>query len=466
MSINQLLNITRRSFAAFDAAMNTIGQNVANAETEGYSRRRVTLQSESVSNQGVYDRYSDRMATGNGVNVAVYERLRDQLLSRSSWHANGFMGASEEEHRVTTALQSVFTSATDGSLSNQLTAFWNSWSDLADKPTDNGVRMAVRGQGASLAATLNRMAADIEHLQEETQRALEGGISNVNKMLEQIAELNEVIARGNAVGSPDLASEDRRDVLIGQLAEHAKIRVTEEESGSYTVTLDGMMVVSGATAESLKLDTTGATPKILIAGTPVAMKVPTEGGGRLGGWLRTLQTTLPDTRAALDDIAETLVTEINTLHSGGYDLDGNTNVDFFDSASITAGAIKLSAAVNASSRAVVASSGDPATGVNDSDIANAIFKLGESKLMNGNAESVETFAINLVSGIGATSKRASGLFESNAAFASHVNAMAKGVSGVSVEEEMTELIRYQQAFGAAARVLNAAQTMMDTLLAI
>ncbi len=464
MSINQLLNITRRSFAAFDAAMNTIGQNVANAETEGYSRRRVTMQAESTIGIGLLDRSTSRTATGNGVNVAVYERLRDQLLARSSWNANGWMGASEEEHRITTALQSLFSSSTDGSISNQLNAFWNSWSDLADNPTDNGVRMAVRGQGASLAATLNRMSAEMEHLTEETQRALNGGVNDVNKLLEEIAELNYVIEQGNSIGSPDLASEDRRDTLISKLSEYAGIRVQEEPSGSYTVTLNGMMIVSDATSETLKVDMTSGTPRVMISDTQVSLNVPAEGGGRLVGWLRTLQSTIPNTQSALDDIAETLVTEINALHSTGYDLDGNTGVDFFNGGGTTAATIRLSDAVNADSRAVVASAGDPSAGVNDSDIANALFKLSETQLMNGNSETVETFAINLVSGIGATAKRASGLYESHAAFASHVDAMAKGVSGVSLEEEMTDLIRYQQAFGAAARVLDSVQTMMDTLL--
>ena len=446
--------------------MNTIGQNVANAETEGYSRRRITMQSESMIGRGIIDRPTNRVATGAGVNIAVYERLRDQLLSRSSWHANGWMGASEEEHRITTTLQSIFTTSTEGSLANQLSAFWNSWSDLADNPTDNGVRKAVQGQGASLAATLGRMSNDIEHLQAETQRALEGGVEDVNKKLEEIAELNQVITRGNSMGSPDLASEDRRDVLVGELAEYAGIRVQEEPSGAYTVTLDGMMIVSDTSAKTLRVDTSSTTPQVLIADTPVSLNVPSEGGGRLGGWLRTLQTTLPDAKASLDDIANTLVTEVNAVHNTGYDLDGNTGVDFFDAGSTSAATMRLSDAVLADSRSIVASAGDPSTGINDSDVANSIFKLSESNLMSSSSETIETFAINLVSGIGAAARKASNLYESHAALASHVDAMAQGVSGVSLEEEMVNLIQYQQAFGAAARVLQSAQTMMDTLLAI
>jgi flagellar hook-associated protein 1 FlgK len=200
--------------------------------------------------------------------------------------------------------------------------------------------------------------------------------------------------------------------------------------------------------------------------------VPTEGGGRLSGWLRTLQTTLPDTLTSLDRIAESLVKEVNALHVTGHDLDGNTGVDFFyfeagpPEKGVTASSIRLSDAVNNDSRAVVASLGDPSDGFNDSQIANDIFRLSEGALMNGGSETIETYAINLVTGIGATAKRASSLYESHAALANHVDAMAKGVSGVSLEEEMTDLIRYQQSFAAAARVLNSAEAMMESLLSM
>ncbi len=472
MSIHQLYHISKRSFASFDAAMNTIGQNVANANTEGYSRRRISLQADSTVNQGFQTKALEKTANGTGVSVSAYERLRDALLSRSTWHANSWMGGSEEEHRITTTLQSIFTSETDGSLSSQLDHFWNSWSDLADNPTDNGVRMSVRGQGASIAATLSRTAADIEHLQSETVRAIEGGIQDVNRVLEEVAELNGVIQRSHALGSPDLDAEDRRDLLVNELSEQAAITIQEESDGGYTVLIDGIMVVSDSRAKSLELDTSGGMPEVKIADTPISLKVPAEGGGRLGGWLRTLQSTLPDALASLDAIAEALVKEINTVHTTGHDLDGNTGVAFFHydagppESGVTASSIRLSDAVNDDSRAIVASAGDPSDGVNDSEVANDIFRLSEAGLMNGGTETIESYAINLVTGIGATARRASSLYESHAALANQVDAMAKGVSGVSLEEEMTDLIRYQQSFAAAARVLNSAEAMMESLLTL
>lgn len=471
MSISQLLHTARSSLLAYKAAMNTVGQNVANAESEGYSRRVTTLNAQNISSMGIYSAGTSQTFSGTGVSVESFARMRDTLLDRTAWHSNGFMGGSEEEHRVVAALESIFSVQTEGSLTSQLGKFWDAWSDLADNPTDNGVRLTVRSRGAALAGTINRMAADVEHLQAESERALTGYVNDVNKMLEEVAELNAKVTRGQYLGKPDLVAEDRRDLLVNKLSEMGAFQVQERENGSFSVTLDGMNVVFETRAQALSVDQSGSIPEIKIAGTDVSMRVPPEGGGRLGGLMRTLTSTLPDTMTALDDISETIIKEVNAVHNNGFDLDGNTNVDFFHYVAgppeqgIKAASIRLSDAVMADSRSIVASQGDPSAGVHDSTIANDILALRESPLING-TETIETFVINMVSGIGAVAERASNLYEAHAAFSNHIQSMADGVSGVSLEEEMTNLIEFQQAYSASARVISAAEEMMDTLLAL
>lgn len=472
MSINQLLHTARSSLLAYRAAMNTVGQNVANAESEGYSRRVATLNARNTAAAGLYSQGTNNTFTGSGVSVQSYERMRDSLLDRTAWHSNGFMGGSEEEHRVVAALESIFSVQTDGSLTNQLGAFWDAWSDLADNPTDNGVRLTLRSRAAALTGTINRMAADVEHLQAESERALTGYVDDVNKMLAEVAELNGKISRGEYLGKPDLVAADRRDLLVNKLSEMGAFQVQDQDNGTIRVSLDGMNLVHEQRAQSLTVDLSGSTPDIKVASSNVSMSVPPEGGGRLGGLLRTLTSTLPDTMTALDNISESLVKEINDIHNDGFDLDGNTGVDFFryvagpPEQGIKAASIRLSDAVLADSRSIVASEGDPSAGVNDSTIANDILALREAVLMNGNSETMETFTINMVGGIGAVAERAGNLYEAHAAFSNHVQAMADGVSGVSLEEEMTSLIEYQQAYSASARVITAAEEMMDTLLAL
>lgn len=472
MSINLLFEMSRRSFRALDAAMNATGQNVANVETEGYSRRRVVLQPNGVNGLGIHSRPTIGTVMGTGVSVASYERLKDGMLQRAGWEINAGIGFSDEEQRVLGALEGLFPANSEGSLSKQLTQFWNGWRELADNPTDNGVRLALRSRAAGLASTLNRLDAEINNLQDETQKALASGVDKVNGLFERIAKLNETIANAHNAGSPNLDAEEERDRLLGELSEFAPIRVKEGAAGTVTVTLDGMAVVQGTEVMKLEFDTSGPEPVLRFENTNVTYRTG-DTSGRLGSWLGMLKDTLPNTRAALDQLAGTLVREVNAIHRQGYGSNGATGINFFhyDDAGgveqgVTAGSIRLSDEVLASEQNIAASMGDTATGVHDSDLALRIAGLQDDRLLNGGRETIDTFLINLVGGIGSRIEQAAARYDSQSAAAMHLEAMERGTSGVMLEEEMTNLIRYQQAYQASARVLNTAQQMFDTLLSL
>ncbi len=475
MSINLLLEMSRRSFRALDAAMNATGQNVANAETEGYARRRVVMHPNSVSTQGVLTRPPVGTVLGAGVSISTYERVRDGMLQRSGWELNAGIGYSDEEKRVLGALEGLFPTGSDGTLGTQLGQFWNAWRDLADSPTDTGARLALRSRASGLATTFNRLDADIRALQGETQTALSEGIDKANGLFKKIADLNEKIAYARHSGSPDLDAEDERERLVGQLSELVPVRVQEGKLGAFTVTVGGMAVVQDQQVLPLELDASGTPPTVRFKGTNVTYRNDGDASGRIGSWMTMLEETFPDTLAALDDLAGTLVRQVNTHHAAGFGLDGTTGVNFFHfvdnggvgDEGVTAASIRLSDEVRQDSRHIAASAGDPTdplAGASDSDIANAIAGLQDAMLVGG--EPSENFVINLVSGIGARIERASGQHEARTTAATHVEAMERGVSGVSIEEEMTNLIQYQHAFQASARVLNTVQQMLDTLLSM
>ena len=463
MSINQLIEISRRSFQSLNGAMNTVSQNIANINTEGYSRRRVTLQADSIASPGIIMPTPTGTATGSGVSIQSYERVRDGLLAAASWDARTSLGAAQEDQRLLGALEGIFPIG-EGSINNQLNDFWNAWSDLADHPTDNGVRLALRSKASGLASTLNRTDEALLLFQEGTEEVLTVGVDEINKTLREIGDLNPTIQAARSSGSPDLVAEDRRDHLVKNLAAFVPVRMRDDAKTGYTVSINGMTVVQGDKVFEMKLDTSGATPRVFYGDTTVEYNAPAGDDGQLGAWLRLLDQTLPDTRQALDDVAAALVTEVNALHSAGYGLDGGTGRDFFDAAAPTAGSIRLSNDVLADSQAIAASA-DP-TALGDSTVALDIAGLRTQPVLNGGTETIETFATNLVVSIGAGVQKASLQAVGQAAVLDHLSGMEQGVSGVSLDEEMTNLIQYQQAFAAAARVLDTAQQMFDTLLAL
>ena len=465
MSILQLIELTRRSFQTTTAAINVIGQNIANEQTEGYKRRRIELGASSSNGGGVFITNPLGVSTGNGVELTSIERIRDQLLASSTWEARSGLGASDEETRLLSAIENVFPSSTGGSINNVLNNFWDAWNDVANDPTDLGVRQALLNQASALSGTLNRVSSDLDALEERTITDLEVAVDEFNTTIDRIAELNAYIQAQRSSGTPDFAAEDERELLIRDLSELAPIHVQESEGNAFNITLNGMTVVQGQQTNPLTLDTTSTPASLSFANTTIAFSGREGDDGRIGALLRTLDTTIPTVKQELDTLTEALVTRINTLHSTGYGLDGNTGRDFFDAAGTTAGTLALSSDLS-DPRFIGASDNPDASAGEDNDIATAILneRLAEQATLSN--RSFNDYAVSIVSNVGAKLETASGQFEGHAAVVNYLDALERGVSAVSVNEELTNLIQFQQTFSAAARVLNTAQIMMDELLNI
>ncbi len=452
MSINQLYEISRRSFRAFQAGMDTVGQNVANADTDGYRRRRVTLRATGTVSPGILMTTPRGQATGTGVSVGSFERVRDRLLEGAAREARTGQGAADEESRILSALEGVFAVGSQNALPDVLGRFWDAWSDVADNPTDTGVRAALLSRTDALAGTLGRLDRGLTQIRTQTQSALQTGLDEINGTIKEIGALNEQIRDARFKGSPDLVAEDRRDTLVEKLSAFAPARVREKEDG-YTVTIGGMAVVQGTHTTGLEsAETQQGQTEVRFAGTDVAFQPQPGADGKLGAWVRTLTGTLPGVRGQLDGFAQGLVEAVNAAHQDGFDQNGNAGGDFFDPSGVTAGTIARAVG----SPDAVAAAGQP-DAPGDSQQALEIARLHE----NFDAE-----AIDLIAGVGARVEKASAEAEAQAAVVDHLDGMARGVSGVSLDEEMTNMIEYQQAFAASARVLTTAQSMMDTLLAM
>ncbi len=451
MSLKLLLEISRRSFRAANAGMNTVAQNVANANTDGYSRRRVTLKPNSLSSPGLYTQLPIGSATGAGVTVERYQRMRDQLLDDAVWRANTGRGGAGEEARLLSALEGIFAPGSGHALPDVLDTFWTGWGDLANNPTDVGVRTTVLHRADTLADTFHHLASGIERLSTDTRSALRAGVEAVNSRLQKIADLNATIREARYAGSPDLAAADARDRLVRELSAYAPVRVDRDDNG-YTLTISGMAVVQGTEVTSLgyAARTSSSPATVRFGDSDVAFNA--EAGGKPGAWPRTVNEPLPGVRAELDALAKNLVEDVNAAHAAGYDLDDDTGLPFFDPAGITASTISVAVT---EPEDIAASGAAGQFGDNTQALAIADLRTG-----------FDEAAIDLMAGIGAQVKQASARAEAQAAVVAHAEGMARGVRGVSLDEEMTNLIEYQQAFAASARVLSTAQQMMDTLLAI
>lgn len=462
MSLNQLFSLTRRSFQTIQAAMNTVGQNVANANTEGYARRRVTLQTVNLRDVGIYTALPPHTVTGLGVSIASYERLRDHLLDVAAWDTRASLGAADEETRLFQVLESLLAARDDTNLASLLNDFWNRWTDLANHPTDTGVREALRAQAQTLIDAFHRLARDLDTLTTQTTDALHSTVDRANNLLQELAALNTTIQTARKKGNPDLVAEDRRDQLVSELAELLPVQVQPSSDNTYQLIVHGLALVQGDQVMPLTLNLSSSPPTLTFGNTGIAFRAPAGQDGRIGAQLRMLTQTIPDIRQRLDTLAATLVGEINSRHVNGYGLDGLTGRAFFNPAGISATTIALSADVLANSR-TIAAAGDP-TAPGDNSIALQIASLRDGLLLGGGTETAETYAAGLAGSMGAAARNATSRLERARATIEYLDALQQGVKGVSLDEELTNLIRFQQAYAATARVLDTARSMMDTLL--
>ncbi len=346
MSVNSLFDIGSTSLRAVGEKIDATSQNIANAESEGYRRRRVSLSSRSVAATGLYASNGAQDVTSSGVGVEQFERVRDGMLVAARNEARSSESAAREEGRVLGVLEGALATDTDAGLSASLQGLADGFSNLAINPDSQGVRESVLGRARQLTDTFGRLDQRLGELTTNTENALADNVEKANGLLDKVASLNEQIENARAGGSPDYAAEDQRDQTVKELSKLLPVEAQENRSDGYTLTVDGMTVVQGTEATNLSVDQSGDTPAVEFGKTGVEFTPGAEGGGEIGAQARLLNDTLPGVQSDLDALADDVVKEVNAAHRKGADQNGDTGENFFvdksgPSSENTAGNIEL-----------------------------------------------------------------------------------------------------------------------------
>ncbi len=446
MSLFGTYHTARRALAAQTTALATTGDNVANAGVEGYARRRVNLRTSQAPGGGFG---STGFHAGGGVQVSGIERLRDELVTQSARRSRSLLGGADERARALGTLEAVFSTSGDGTLPDTMGRFWNAWNDLSQDPESPASRRAVLSQARGVADTVNQMGNGALRLQEQSIFDLRAGVDDLNSLTQELASLNQSVRIGASTGVPDLAAQDRRDVVLDQLAELAPVAIKRQADGTATVSLDGMNLVQTDDVTLLAVDESTGGPRVMFGDTDVAMRTTS---GRLGARLDVAANQIPAALTTLDAFALQLVQAVNTQHALGSDQDGNVGGAFFDPAGVTA--TSLSLALTDGRQLAAAAAGEPA---GDSQNAVALAALREP---------IDRAAVDLLSGLGSTVESALRDQERHSAVVISLLGLEASKSAVNMDEELTNMIAHQQSYGAAAKLLTTAEQMMQTLLSI
>ncbi len=460
-TIGGLLSIARSGLTASQAQISTTSQNITNAQTPGYSRQRVTL-TPGYPEQKPYGTF------GTGVLVSNVVRLRDELLDAGYRRDSGAASTSEERRDALQAVEGVLGEPSNSGLANSLEQFWASWSDLSTNPDAGAGRGVVRQRGAQVAAQLNSFGNQIEDARTVARSRLLETADRVNALASQVADINARIVSAEAAGTQAPDMRDQRDLKVDELASLIGATAYPQADGSVNVNVGGDSLVDGANFKSVRIQAVRNDPtKLGVAlGTLPAGGAPTETmyqiGGQMAGTIDAYNVTYPQAQANLDAVASAIVTATNSRHRSGF-IGSAPAGDFFDAGRTTARTIQLDATIVADVNRVAASG--IANEPGDNSVALSLSQLRNTPVpINGQTVSISEGYRNVVATIATRVNGANGTATAARTLASQTDARRESVKGVSIDEEMVNLIKYQQAYAAAARLVSVVDEMSQTLI--
>ena len=441
------LTVASNSLLIQRMGMDVVGQNMANINTPGYTRRSLELAELPPV---------DSLSAGRGVTVVDIRAMRDELVE-------GRLRREQSDTAHDAAMSEILEAAEAAiglpgqALDAQLTALFDAFAALADDPTSMVARDTVLRQGRELASAFADLSRNFSAIQADADRAVRVAVADVNTITAELARLNVDIAQS----SYDAESiRDRQGVLLTELGKLTSIAVLQRADGGVDVSLpSGRALVIGESSYPLET-TADAVTAVRLGDVDVTADFT---GGRLGGLLQVRDSIIPGYVARLDELAYDLATSVNALHATGYDLDGNAAGGFFTAPAGVAGAassLSVDAALLADSRRVAAS----ATGASgDNGIARSLSALRDATIANGGTRSVHAAWSQIVYAVGGDAASARAAEHSHAQIVLQLEQMRAQVSGVSYDEEAAHLMRYQRAYEANARYFT---TILDTLDAL
>ena len=433
--------------SAAQAGIDTASHNVANASTVGYTRQQVDLASRTP--------YHQRFGVlGQGVDVAAISRARIaglDLQVRTSASAQGRLDVLADLLAGTEAVMG----EPNAGITNSMSGLWSALDELTLDPPNASARRHVISALGELATNINGVAEKWELEAKSASNSLSAYVDETNTPLRDVADLNLKIHNSSSLpGAPnDLL--DQRDIILDELANIAGVSISTMDNGAARVSLDGLSLVSDGTVSPLSYDP--ATNEIShSSGTSVTP------GGELAGFQSYLQEELPAFQATLNTFARELADALNAQHALGFTPDGNSGGALLTYAPGME-ARSLAVGVSDHSEIAAATSGPPVAeydGLN----ANALAALRQSLVADGGALTLDDAIRSVVSYVGAMTAAASSGARSQTALTAAAENSRMQSHGVSIDEEMVNLITYQRAYEAAARVMTTIDQTLDTLI--
>ena len=447
-----ILELGKRTLISQQFAQNIVGNNIANVNTEGYSRQRTQFKQ-----FGNINTPWGRM--GLGVQVEKVIRSRDALIDRLYREGQGTLKEWEMRAQFLQQIDTAFSEVDESGLGAQLDAFFSAWYDLANDPENAQPRIALKERALALTDTFHRIVRKLKDQKQNINTRIEKNVKAVNSLVKKIAAINAKIpASTTSTGvSNDLL--DERDRLIDELAGLVDVQVIERSDGRVGVYIGSINMVEGAYFQtlSLKYESDGSTTIARVLLPTNETFSPTR--GELKALLDLRDDLIPSYEKSLDTLAQNLVEQINAYHKVGYNPDGETNLNFFDNRYITAETIRLDETILNNPEKIAAAAVDE---IGDNTQALRIAALKDAGLIGG--VSFREYYAALITRVGLDGQEANDFLKNQEIFVNQTALQREQVTGVSLDEEMVDMIKYQQTYLAAARMITTADSMIEAII--
>lgn len=473
VGLNSAFDIARKGLTANLAGLNVTGHNIANVNTEGFSRQRVDLQTSLPIKfpPGIF---------GTGVDVGGVNRMRNELIDRQFRRQNEDMGTFEVAERILKQLETIFNEPSEtGGIRKLLSKFFDDFQELASEPESATMRTVVRESATVLVESLQRFDQQMTILSNDIGGELDQDVNQVNELADKIAGLNVKISALKNVGESPNDLMDDRDRAINQLSKLINIHYNESSSGAINIAAGNRSLVSDGLAVSIfRTVTTNDNGNLITTITGESDDIPlVVNRGEIQSLLNVRDTTIPKYREKMDQLISHLISTVNSLHKNGVGLRGSSPNYPIDNNFFTGtdtGSIGLSDEVKrdikniASSERIesVDSSGNvTVTGEpGNNKIALEIARLKTTMVMESNTATYDDFLSGVVGSLGIEAKDATDRQQNQKNIITQLQNLQDSYSGVSLDEEMTKLIQFQRAYQASARVVTVVDDLFQTLL--
>lgn len=451
-----LLNTGKSSLVSHQTGIATASQNLANVNTEGYSKRDSMFIADARYSGLASVDIRRRSALFVGVNILNQEARK---------------GAAEAKSTALASLDRVYADG-DGSLGDRLDRFFDAIRTLETSPTDGDLRSNLVAQAQGLVDKINQTAEELDTQRLQADQTIEDTLARVNAITQNIASLNEQISEVNGAGQDAYEAMDQRDNLIRELSGLLDISTFVADDGQVTVLFNGAQpLVEGNVTATLKATPDAAYNNMrridLVRDSGVAQDITGQlEGGTLGGIVSLRDTDLPALSDQLDNFAFDLATNFNAVHTAGFGADGVSGRNFFEPPAGVAGAAASLSLLTGMDNNVdwIAASTSAATAVGGNDNLEALLALEDQALTNGNTRTFREEVANAMATVGRMVQANDAIVQDSTSELRQLDAVRESAVGVSIDEEMLDLTKYQRGYQAGAKIIETTQAMYDIIM--